>query len=225
MSTRRALISPALSARFRELCDERQARVAPETFGEMSPFVSRVREQLLNASPAAIKNLTPGMSTPSADWLVSESDCLASLRALSTGETVQLQTGERPPLNSFIERYNAGRKEPAHRFQLLMERYACPLNFSHSAEDEARELILARLMASDRTRIEKTSLAASESSDLWLRLNLVALHAARMPDLRFLDALNYYYELLPVGWQPQTQPRWLFISYIALYARALAAWI
>ena len=66
---------------------------------------------------------------------------------------------------------------------------------------------------------------AVESSDLWLKLNLVAVYALRVPDLRFLDALNYYYELLPMTWQPQTQHDWLHISYLALYARALAAWI
>ena len=119
----------------------------------------------------------------------------------------------------------APRNDAERRFQLLTKRYSCPLNFSQSAEDGIREHVLTRLMAHDRARIEKTSVEAVESSDLLLRLNLVALHAARVPDLRFLDALNYYYELLPRSWRPQTQHGWLLISYFALYARALMAWI
>jgi hypothetical protein len=81
-------------------------------------------------------------------------------------------------------------------------------------------------MANDRARIEKNSVSAVASADLLLRLNLIAVHAARTPDLRFLDALNYYYELLPDGWQPKDAQHYrLLISYFALYARALAAWI
>ena len=224
MTTTKELIAKALSFRFGELCGERTARIAPETFGEMSSFVSRVREQLLKASPAEIKNLAPETSAP-AGWMVSDKDCLAALRALSMGEPSELQPDERPPLDSFLESFAASRKDPARRFSLLAERYRWPQNFSHGAEDEARELVLTGLMVHDRALLEKSSLAAIENSDLWLKLNLCALHAARVPDLRFLDALNYYYELLPFEWQPQTEHNWLLISYFALYARALAAWI
>ena len=60
---------------------------------------------------------------------------------------------------------------------------------------------------------------AVNSDDLLLRLNLCALYASRASDLRFLDALNYYYELLPAGWQPRGRNPWLLASYLALYAR------
>jgi len=44
--------------------------------------------------------------------------------------------------------------------------------------------------------------------------------------LRFLDALNYYYELLPTKWYVRADLQAaLFASYFALYARSLAAWI
>jgi hypothetical protein len=224
VSIRRELISQALAARFSELCGERISHLLPATFGEMASFVSRLREQLLNASPADLKNLTSEMSQP-AGWMVSNGDCLASLRALSTNEPAELEDGHQPPPDAFLEPFISSRQDSARRFQLLTERYAWPLNFSHSAEAEARELVLARLMVQDRTRIEKTALPTVVSSDLLLSLNLVAVHAARVPDLRFLDALNYYYELLPSGWQPPTAHGWLLISYFALYARALAAWI
>jgi len=54
-----------------------------------------------------------------------------------------------------------------------------------------------------------------------LKLNLISVHASTAIDLRFLDALNYYYELLPVTVFPESQHAWLLISWFALYARAL----
>lgn len=225
MSTRRELISQALLSRFSELCGERIGRVAPETFGEMASFVTFTRGQLLNASVSDLKTLTPDGNAASAGWMISEGDCLSSLRALSLGELSAPQPGERPPPDSFLKSFIASRKDPARRFQLLAERYRWPQNFSLAAEDEARELVLTSLMAHDRTLFEKTPFRAVQCSDLWLRLNLVALHAARVPDLRFLDALNYYYELLYFERWPQTERDWLLISYFAFYARALAAWI
>ena len=221
----RKLISQALNERFQELCGVRLAHLAPETSGEIASFVSQVREQLSTASPADIHARASGINAFD-DWAMSETDCLASLRALSLGEPLQLQRGTRPPLDDFIKSLDEARADPHRRFQLLAERYSCPLNFTLDAEDETREHVLARLMTHDRARIEKNSIDVVESRDLLLRLNLVAVHGARVPDLRFLDALNYYYELLPDGWQPKaTQHSRLLISYFALYARALAAWI
>jgi hypothetical protein len=221
----RELISQALSERFHELCGVRLSRLSPETSGEMASFVSQVREQLSASSPADINLRVSGMNAFD-DWAMSDTDCLSSLCALSLGEPLQLHPGTRPPLDDFIKSLNEARTDPERSFELLAERYSCPLNFTLAAEDEAREHILARLMTHDRARVEKNSIERVESRDLLLRLNLVGVHAARTPDLRFLDALNYYYELLPDGWQPKaTQHRRLLISYFALYARALAAWI
>lgn len=196
----------------------------PEAFGEMASFVSSVRAQLLNLSPAQVKNSTPEMlATPG--WMISEGDCLASLRALSLGEPARLQSMERPPLDSFLEDFKESRTDPERRFSLLAARYRWPTNFAHDAESVVRERVLTILMVHDRAQLEKNPAAALESPDLWLRLNLIAVAAARVPDLRFLDALNYYYELLPVEGQRQTQHGWLQISYVALYARALWKWI
>lgn len=223
MSMRRELISNALNERFKELCAQRVSQLAPERFGEMEPFVSQVGERLSGPSPNAINDSASRVDAHDS-WWVSDTDCLSSLRALSLGNPLQLRPSQHPPIDSFLRSLDAYRSDPEQRFLLLAERYACPLNFSSPGEDEARENILTRLMARDRTEIEKASIEAVESSDLLLRLNLVAVHAASGPDLRFLDALNYYYELLPVGWQPQGQLNWLLVSYFALYARALAAW-
>ena len=221
---RRELIASALAERFGELSGRIAARLAPEKFGEAEGFVSEVRERLLNASVADLSKSVPEVDGHDA-WMDAETDCLASLRALSLGHALQLRPGRPAPVDSFIEALTLSRRDPAERFRLLAERYACPLNFTLPSEDVAREHVLTRLMAQDRARVERESVEAAGADDLLLRLNLVALHASRASDLRFLDALNYYYELLPAGWQPRGRNLWLLASYFALYARALAVWI
>ena len=220
MSKHREFIKNALRVRFRELCGERSLHLAPEKFGEMKEFVLRVREQLQSETPANVKNSS---TNGSAEWMESDADCLATLRALALGEKLRLHSGERPQLDSFMEALASSRNSPELRFQLLAERYSCPLNFAHPAEDRAREYVLMRLMSQDRALAERKGIEAIEAEDLLFRLNLIALHAARATDLRFIDALNYYYELLPAEWQPRSRHAWLLASYFALYARALLA--
>lgn len=220
---RERLIADALTRRFNELRG-RVFALAPESFGEMSAFVSQVRERLRDVSPDELKK---DFSDASAFrvWAESDDDCLSALRRLASGEPVHLRPGQPPPLAPFLQLLSsAGGREPEASFRLLAERYVCPLNFAHPAEDEARERVLTRLMSQDRARVERASLEAVGSDDLLLRLNLIAVQAALRSDLRFLDALNYYYELLPGAWQPRGQQRWLLVSYLALYARALVVW-
>jgi len=69
-------------------------------------------------------------------------------------------------------------------------------------------------MVADRARIEHGSLPLINADDLLLRLNLIAIYSSFTADLRYLDALNYYYELLPADW--------LRIPFLSFYARALA---
>ena len=220
MNRRERLISAALNERFLELRDARITRLAPESFAEAAPFVAEVRELFRTAEPADLKNYAQGTTS---DWADADADCLASLRALALGRTLPLRPAPEPsPVGSFVSRLDASRNDPEQRFRLLAERYSWPLNFSLTTEDAARERILTRLMVQDRARVEKEGIAAAGGDDLLLRLNLIALHAARTSDLRFLDALNYYYELLPAGWQPRAGQTWLLASYLALYMRALA---
>ncbi|HYG80545.1 MAG TPA: hypothetical protein VD861_09170 [Pyrinomonadaceae bacterium] len=216
---RRELVASALEGRFRELSGGAASRLAPEKFAGAEGFVSEVRERLLTASVADFNDSVPGTDA----WMDADTDCLGSLRVLSLGRALRMRPGSRAPLESFIESLTAGRNDPDERFRLLAERYSCPLNFTLPSEDAAREHVLTRLMAQDRARVERETVDAVNADDLLLRLNLVALYASRASDLRFLDALNYYYELLPTGWQPRGRHGWLLASYFALYARALAA--
>ncbi len=216
---RERLISAALNERFDELRGARLTRLEAESFAEAAPFVAEVRELFGTAEPADLKN-----AAAPAGWTEADVDCLASLRALALGRALPLRPAPEPqPVDSFVKALHASRNDPERRFRLLAERYKWPLNFSLTGEDVARERILTRLMAQDRGRVEREGVGTTRSDDLLLRLNLIALHASRASDLRFLDALNYYYELLPAGWQPRGRHAWLLASYLALYARALAA--
>ena len=219
---REKLISQALAARLRELCDERIDGLAPESFGEAASFVARLKEQLQNHSLTDLMaSLPEAIATET--WMEADADCLGGLRRLCLGEQLRLRPGQASPPDSFLQSMKASAREPERLFQLLTERYSCPLNFAFPAEEEAREFVLTQLMTRDRARVEKSSLAVAVTDDLLLRLNLVAVEAAHASDLRFLDALNYYYELLPTGWHPRTRHGWLLVSYFGLYARALAA--
>ena len=221
MKMRERLISAALKERFDELRGELVTRLAPETFAEAASFVAEVRELLRAAEPIDLKT----SATPSA-WAEADADCLTSLRALALGQMLPLRPAPEPsPVDAFVNALQSSRNDHEQRFRLLTQRYSWPLNFSLTTEDAAREYVLARLMARDRARVEKDGIGAVNSDDLLLRLNLCALYASRASDLRFLDALNYYYELLPAAWRPGGRNSWLLASYLALYARALATWV
>jgi hypothetical protein len=221
MSTRRELISHALQQRYEELCAQRVSNLSPDRFRGMEQFVAEVRERLLNTLPAQFESIQ-AIQAPAA-WVSVDTDCLSSFAAISLGRPLQLHPGQHPEVDSFLIALQKCHGDAS--FRMLVDRYACPLNFLLAGEVEVREYLLMRLMVYSRAKIENQSIEAINSDDLLLKLNLIALHASVTTDLRFLDALNYYYELLPADWQPHAEHNWLIVSYLALYARALAAWL
>lgn len=223
MSLRRELISKALRRRFEEVCGERIAKLSPREFGEREPFVSEVIDRFANASYQQVRELTPDVFLDT--WMASSTDCLTSLSSLALGKPLQLQPATHPSIATFLEDLNEARRDPDRSFHLLVERYAYPLNFGLRAESPVQEHLLTRLMSYSRTRVKRDGIATTEVADLLLKLNLIAINASLTTDLRFLDALNYYYELLPTDRQQNMQHNSLPVSYFALYAQALAAWL
>lgn len=211
------LISTAVARRLNDV-RERVNRLDPETFGDAGFFLTSVKEVLL-AQPDRVSSLT--LFSPPAEWVSADTDCLTSLRVLSLHGPKTMPRAPHPSPDDFLDQLKI--KTAAHEPVLsrLAERYAWPLNFSFRAEDDIREYLLMRLMTACRARIEANSASAVNTDDLLLKLNLISVHASTGTDLRFLDALNYYYELLPVNWHPESQHAWLLISWFALYARAL----
>jgi hypothetical protein len=216
VSTRRELIANALRKRFIELCSDRLSHFGQSKFTGAERYVSEVREQFRDAQPGKIKNCFYAPGT----WMTSDTDCLTSLKSLSLGQPLQCHPGQ-APTGSFITILSEARDDPEASFRLLVERYACPLNFTLPGEVVVREYVLTRLMVHARAKIEKQGVAAGNNEGLLLKLNLVAVNAALTTDLRFVDALNYYYELLPSTWYPTSRHNWLLVSYLALHARAL----
>jgi hypothetical protein len=67
------------------------------------------------------------------------------------------------------------------------------LNIGAASEFEVAEELLRQLMVPDRAKLQ-----AGEEFDVdmvLLKVNLVGIRAMVTRDLRFLDALNYFYEL------------------------------
>jgi hypothetical protein len=216
------LISQAVAHRLEEVCG-RASQLQPDRFGEMGEFVSAVRGMLLDFRAAEPKSF--GAAAVAEHWLDADGGCLDSLRKFSLGEALPTRPVPHPPVEGFLQDLKQTAKQREPLFSLLVERYAYASNFSFPAENDVREYLLMRLMVADRARIEDASIANLDGNDLLLKLNLVAIHAAATTDLRFVDALNYYYELLPATWYPDVENGWLVASYLALYARALMFWL
>jgi len=184
----------------------------------MTDFVSRLRKQLDTASEGRqFRTWTaPKM------WFASRFDSLTAIRALAVDEPVECVEAQPPDEPGFFDDLQASIREPQRRFELLTTRYLHPLNVAAPSEQRVREHLLERLMVADRSRIEQHSLHLLNADDLLLRLNLTAIYASFTTDLRYLDALNYYYELLPSAWYPESPHNWLRVSFLSFYVRALA---
>ena len=155
-------------------------------------------------------------------WFESKSDSLAMIRALAADEPVECVAVAPPEEARFFDELQSSVRDPQRQFDLLTTRYLHPLNIAAPSEHRIREYMLERLMVADRSRIEQHALRLLDPDDLLLRLNLVAINASLTDDLRYLDALNYYYELLPSDWYPETPHNWLQVSFLNFYVRALA---
>ena len=217
MSTRQQIIVNALRQRYIEVC-KTASQPVPNTFGEMTDFVSRLREQLLTA----VEGQQFTKWTAPKTWFASRSDSLTTIRALAADELVECIEAVPPDEPVFFDDLQASIREPQRRFELLTARYLHPLNVAVPSEQRIREHLLERLMVVDRSRLEQHSLHLLNADDFLLRLNLIAIYAAFTTDLRYLDALNYYYELLPSAWYPESPHNWLRVSFLSFYVRALA---
>lgn len=194
MDTRQQIIVNALRQRFDEVC-KTASQPVPNAFRKWS-------------APKT--------------WFESSTDSLSAIRALAADEPVECIEAGPPDESTFFDDLQACLREPQRRFELLTTRYLHPLNVAAPSENRIREHLLERLMVADRSRIEQRSLHLLNADDLLLRLNLIAIYASLTTDLRYLDALNYYYELLPSTWYPNSPHNWLRVSFLNFYARALA---
>jgi len=213
LEKRTELIVDALQRRLLQLCSEAKA-IRPEAFGEFSGDVAVMAEVLGQGG-----KLEPTVAMPTA-WLASDDDCLTCLKRLSVGGTVSTRAAI-PPTEDLLALLKSTRKDPHAQFKLLTSHYAFPLNVALSSEEGVREYLLGRVMTLHRRSVE--SAVAVDSRNLLLSLNLLAVNALFTTDLRYVDALNYWYELLTAIPSSQSETSFLQISYLVLYAKALVA--
>ncbi|HWE84413.1 MAG TPA: hypothetical protein VG267_05680 [Terracidiphilus sp.] len=100
------------------------------------------------------------------------------------------------------------KKGAAEAVAALRARYACPLAFAGKAEKETYEEALRYLMVADRAQPPASAVAEELR---WILLNLVALRVRIEPELRGLDALNFFWESLARPW-PVTDLAWAFLA-------------
>jgi len=184
----------------------------------MAYFVARLHKQL----DTAVESQQFRNWTAPKTWFASRCDSLAAIRALAADDPLDCIEASQPEEPHFFDELLASIREPQRRFELLATRYLHPLNVAALSEQRVREHLLERLMVADRSRVEQHSLQVLDADDLLLRLNLIAIYASLTTDLRYLDALNYYYELLPSAWYPKSVHNWLRVSLLSFYIRALS---
>lgn len=212
----------ALQERFDELCGKRIAALRPADFGTHASFVSELQSTV--SGPGLNFAQHHQTAYAASGWTEWEGDCAGALRRLAIGEALETRPGACPPVEPFLASLQQVKRKPDERFRLLMERYRCPPNIALDEEREVREHLLERLMVQERALAESGDIRSISVDDVLLKLNLLAVYAAGTEDLRYLDALNYYYELQE-SWN-QTGPKsWLLASYLGLYARALSVWL
>jgi len=191
---------------------DRIAGLSPQAFGDVADYLKRLQQSFLNDDRAG---------DDTAHEMAASADCVAALSAISLTSAPIDSTIQPADAAQFLELLKQCRNDSEARFRLLAERFSWPPSFSLSTEAEIREHVLMRLMVHDRACIEERSIASVDADDLLLKLNLVAVHSRETDDLRFIDALNYYYELLPTDWVPRARHVSLVVSFLGLYARAL----
>jgi hypothetical protein len=212
LSQRAQFIADALRQRLVEVY-ARAESICPESFGAAQTDVARIRDCIIQKNHTRF-NLSAG-------WSAAKTDCLSALRLLSAGESFAPEPAERPS-NDFFEHLQSVTKLPDKRFEFLTGNYAWPLNFVLPSEQAVREHVLERLMVQLRAKIESSSVSAIKLDDLFLMLNFIAVSAVSTSDLRYIDALNYYFELVPAGSRSH-QHGWLSVSYLSFYASALSS--
>ncbi len=211
LTQRQQLIADALRQRLREVY-ARAESIRPERFGAAQTDVAQIRDCIVQKKYI--------QTQPPPEWSSANSDCLISLRLLTTTESLTAELAQRPS-DDFLERLTSSAKLPEKRFELLTNHYKYPLNFLLPSEHDVREHILERLMVPMRARIETASLNQINLDDLFLTLNFIALAALISADLRYIDALNYYFELLPDESSSHSDHGWLAVCYLSLYGSAL----
>jgi|SRR6266446_1329 hypothetical protein len=151
-------------------------------------------------------------------WMNCDATFLDCVRTIALAGMVEYQPSDTPPPR--LLPLDLSKLSSNERFEALCARYRCPLNMGVASESDVAEELLRQLMVQDRAKLEA---GAEFGVDLiLLKLNLIGIRALITRDLRFLDAVNYFYEL------PQRSLRRMhanprFLSFwLCIYAQLLS---
>jgi hypothetical protein len=211
---RQAILHRGLLERRAELRKDWQRFLTPECLKQLGPVSAKVSSLL--SGPDAFHDWRSAQVSRWADCQASLSECLLSI---GVGETI----GHRPSATeaAALSCANLKKLPPQARMQALSVRYRCPLNIGVRSEADIAEELLRQLMVRDRTKLEAE--VEFDADDVLLKLNLIGLCAGMKRDLRYLDALNYYYELPHRSLtRLRGNPQWL-AAWLCIYAQLLSA--
>jgi hypothetical protein len=150
-------------------------------------------------------------------WMNCEATFLDCLCAIALAGKVEYQPSDTSP--SRLLPRNLNNLSSKERFRALCDHYRCPLNIGLPSESDVAEELLRQLMVQDRAKLEAR--AEFDVDMVLLKLNLVGVRAMISRDLRFLDALNYFYELPRRSLvRLRANPR-LLAFWLCLYAQLL----
>jgi|GEM_PF-2941461 len=114
-----------------------------------------------------------------------------SLYAIALAHNVERRQSGTSPEPLCLAKFNKLSRD--ERIEVLYNRYRCPLNIGLASESDVAEELLRQLMVPDRAKLEAGTEFDAEM--VLLKLNLVGVRAMVTRDLRYLDAVNYFYEL------------------------------
>ncbi len=169
----------------------------------------------------------PQLRTPLAAWSTSDSipvsiaaglNGLDVLRQIAIGEEVGVP-GAPPPVD--LDTKTFVQLTTSKRFTTLTGP-GFPYSIIHPDQEWLQEELLRQVMVPDRKRLEDHRLSELDHDFALLKLNLLALVAGVHRSLRHLDAVNYWYERLPIYWKPRGNHHWLLASLVGVYVQALS---
>ena len=152
-------------------------------------------------------------------WLNCDASFMDCLRAIALGRNIEHRPSDTPPPR--LLPLDLSKLSSNERFEALCARYRCPLNIGIASEFDVAEELLRQLMVPDRAKLEAE--AEFDVDMVLLKLNLVGIRAMIGRDLRYLDALNYFYELPRRSLTRMRANPLLFASWLCIYAQLLGA--
>jgi hypothetical protein len=150
-------------------------------------------------------------------WMNCGASFTDNLRAIALAHNLEHRPSDAGRDRLCLAKFN--KLSRIERMELLYDRYRCPLNIGLSSESDVAEELLRQLMVPDRAKLEAGTEFDAEM--VLLKLNLVGLRAMITRDLRYLDALNYFYELPRRSlMRMRSHPR-LLSFWLCIYAQLL----